>query len=67
MYYLHCFIAFSARSDSISLDICIKYSFRKNKTYLFQSHVALSCTTIHDYNQVHMKAEKICYKMVITN
>ena len=24
-----------------------------------------SCTTIHDYNQVHMKAEKICYKIGI--
>ena len=27
----------------------------------------ISCTTIHDYNQAYMKAEKICYKMVITN
>ena len=54
MYYLYCFIAFSVRSGRISLDMCI------NK-------VLISCTTIHDYNQAHMKAEKICYKMVIKN
>ena len=27
----------------------------------------IPCTTIHDYNQAHMKAEKICYKMGIEN
>ena len=31
MYYLRRFIAFSACSGSISLDMCIKKSFRKNK------------------------------------
>ena len=30
-------------------------------------HVAHFCTKIHDYNQTHMKAEKICYKMGIAN
>ena len=23
----------------------------------------ISCTTIHDYKQTHIKAEKICYKV----
>ena len=27
----------------------------------------IPCTTIHDYNQAHKKAEKICYKMGIAN
>ena len=27
----------------------------------------ISCTTIHDYNQAHMKAEQICYKVGIAN
>ena len=40
MYYLHSFIAFSARSGSISLDMWINKVLEKNKTYLFQSHVA---------------------------
>ena len=65
-YHLHCFIAFCARSNSMSLDMCIKKVLEKIKTYLFQSHVA-HFTTIHDYNQAHMKAEKICYKMFMTN
>ena len=25
------------------------------------------CTTIHDYNQAHMKAEEICYEIGIAN
>ena len=27
----------------------------------------ISCTIIYDYNQAHMKAENICYKMGIVN
>ena len=27
----------------------------------------IPCTTIHDYNQAGIKAEKICYKMGMTN
>ena len=27
----------------------------------------IPCTKMHDYNQTHMKAEKICYKMDIAN
>ena len=27
----------------------------------------IPCTKLHDYNQIHMKAEKICYKMGIAN
>ena len=27
----------------------------------------IPCTTIHDYNQAHMKAEKICYKIGMAN
>ena len=27
----------------------------------------IPCTTIHDYNQAHMKAEKIFYKIGMAN
>ena len=27
----------------------------------------IPCTKIHDYNQPHMKADKICYKKDIAN
>ena len=27
----------------------------------------IPCTKMHDHNQTHMKAEKICYKMDIAN
>ena len=27
----------------------------------------IPCNKMHDYNQTHMKAEKICYKMDIAN
>ena len=27
----------------------------------------IPCTNIHDYNQAHMKAEKICYKKGMAN
>ena len=27
----------------------------------------IPCTTIHDYNQAHMKAEQICYKIGMAN
>ena len=27
----------------------------------------IPCTKTHDYNQTHMKAENICYKMDIAN
>ena len=67
-YHLHCFIAFCDSSSDISLDMCIKINFlEKMKTYLFQSHVAHFCTTIHVYNRAHIKAEDIFYKLGIVN
>ena len=33
----------------------------------FKATMRISCTIVHDYNQAQVKAEKICYKMVITN
>ena len=27
----------------------------------------IPCITIHDYNQAHKKAEKMCYKVVVAN
>ena len=27
----------------------------------------IPCSKMHEYNQTHMKAEKICYKMDIAN
>ena len=44
----------------------IKFKKKIKHTY-FKATQRISCTTIHDYNQAHMKAEKICYKMDMTN
>ena len=39
----------------------------KSKHTYFNATYRIPCTKIHDYNQAHMKAEKIWYKMNIAN
>ena len=65
-YRLHLFYSFLCLQQQYIFGYVYKIKFNKIKTYLFQCHVAHSLHQ-NEYNQTHMKTEKICYNMDIAN